>query len=150
MGGYNPDKKNIGSFLDSVGKELDKFLPQYENLLLLGDFNSEMSEENMKDFCETYNLTNLITDPTCFKSLDNPSRIDVMLTNRSGCFENSTTLETGLSDCHKMAVTVMKKYFRKRDPITVIYRDYRSFDGEVSRNELKEEIIRTQVINIAK
>ena len=42
MGGYNPDKKSIENFLDSVGKELDKFLPQYENLLLLGDFNSEM------------------------------------------------------------------------------------------------------------
>ena len=50
MGSYIPDKKNIANFLDSVGKELDKLLPHYENLLLLGDFNSEMSEENMKIF----------------------------------------------------------------------------------------------------
>ena len=88
MGGYNPDKKNIENFLECIGKELDRFLPQYENLLLLGDFNSEMCEEHMENFCETYNLTNLITDPTCFKSLENPSCIDVMLTNRSACFEN--------------------------------------------------------------
>ena len=79
-----------------MGKELDKFLPQYENLLLLGDFNSEMSEEHMKNFCDTYNLVNLITDPTCFKSLENPSCIDVMLTNRSSCFENSMTIGKGL------------------------------------------------------
>ena len=77
MGGYNPDKKCIETFLDSVGKELDRFLPQYENLLLLGDFNSEMSEDHMKNFCETYNLTNLIKEPTCFKSVENPSCIDV-------------------------------------------------------------------------
>ena len=58
MGGYNPDKKNISKFLGHVSKELDRFLPQYENIILLGDFNSEMSEEDMKNFCETYNLTN--------------------------------------------------------------------------------------------
>ena len=69
MGGYNPNKKNISNFLEHVSKELDKFLPQYENLLLLGDFNSEMCEDDMKNFCETYHLTNLITDPTCFKSV---------------------------------------------------------------------------------
>ena len=111
MGGYNPEKKNIENFLDSVGKELDRFLPQYENLLLLGDFNSEISDEHMRDFCETYNLTNLIKDPTCFKSVENPSCIDVMLTNKSACFEDSMTIEIGLSDCLKMTVTVMKKYF---------------------------------------
>ena len=127
---------------------MDRFLPQYENLLLLGDFNSEMCEEHMQDFCETYNLTNLIRDPTCFKSLENPSCIDVILTNRSACFENSMTIETGLSDCHKMTVTVMKKYFKKRDPITIIYRDYKSFDGVRFRNELKEELIKAQIITI--
>ena len=113
FGGYNPKKENIKNFLDQVGKELDRFLPNYENLLLLGDFNSKISEEHMKVFCETYNLTNLITNPTCFKSIDNPSCIDVMLTNRSLCFENSTVVETGLSDCHKMTITVMKKHFKK-------------------------------------
>ena len=40
MGGYNPHKESISNFLSHVSKELDKFLPPYENLLLLGDFNS--------------------------------------------------------------------------------------------------------------
>ena len=126
-GGYNPDKKNISNFLDLIGKELDKFLPQYENIILLGDFNSEMSEETMKDFCETYNLANLIKDPTCFKSIENPSCIDVILTNRNLCFESSTTIETGLSGCHKMTVTVMKKHYKKLEPIKIEYRDYKFF-----------------------
>ena len=71
-----------------------------------------------------------------------------MLTNRSGCFEDSKTIETGLSDCHKMTVTVMKKYFKKLEPITIIYRDYRSFDGVKFRDELKEELIKIQVMTI--
>ena len=148
MGGYNPDKKDIKTFLNHVSKELDKFLPQYENLLLLGDFNSEMAEDDMKNFCETYNLTNLITDPTCFKSVENPSCIDVMLTNRNLCFENSMTIETGLSDFHKMTVTVMKKYYKKLEPITVNYRDYKSFDGDRFRNDLKDGLANSESLKL--
>ena len=107
-----------------------------------------MCEEHMKVFCETYNLTNLITNPTCFKSIDNPSCIDVMLTNRSLCFENSTVVETGLSDCHKMTITVMKKYFKKREPVTITYRDYKNFDGNTFRIDLKEKIINEDCITI--
>ena len=140
MGGYNPEKKNIKNFLKHIGIELDTFLKQYENMILLGDFNSEMSEQPMKDFCETYNLQNLIKDPTCFKSVTNPSCIDVILTNRKLCFESSITLETGLSDCHKMTVTVMKKYYKKLEPIKIQYRDYKKFDGNIFRSDLKKRL----------
>ena len=148
MGGYNPDKKNIKVFLDHISKELDRFLPKYENFLLLGDFNSEMSEDEMKIFCETYNLTNLITDPTCYKSVENPSCIDVMLTNRRLCFENSITVETGLSDCHKMTVTVMKKYYKKLEPVTINYRDYKSFDGNRFRADLKVRLTNLESLSL--
>ena len=43
VGGYNPLKKNISYFLTHVGRELDKYLFKYENLLLLGDWNSTVS-----------------------------------------------------------------------------------------------------------
>ena len=59
-----------------------------------------MSEKEMQEFCTMYNLENLIKGPTCYKNVNNPSSIDVMLTNKKSSFENSTTLEKGLSD-HK-------------------------------------------------
>ena len=62
-----------------------------------------------------YDLENLIKKPTCFKSTENPSSIDVILTNRKSKFQNSMTVETGLSDFHKMTVTVMKNHLRKRN-----------------------------------
>ena len=34
----------------------------------LGDFNSEMGEDDMNDFSGTYNLSNLIKEDTCFKN----------------------------------------------------------------------------------
>ena len=57
-------------------------MSKYENLLLLGDFNSEMSENGMRDFSETYDLKNLIKEPTCFKSRENPTLINLILTNK--------------------------------------------------------------------
>ena len=47
---YNPQKENISYFLSYVSKGLDKYLGNYDNILLLGDFNSTMSERPMKNF----------------------------------------------------------------------------------------------------
>ena len=39
-------------------------------------------------------------------------------------FQSSGVIETGLSDFHKMTVTVMKTTFEKSDPKIIHYRDY--------------------------
>ena len=113
--GYNPQKENISNFLGKVSFELDKVLPKYDNLLMLGDWNSTVKEEDMENFCDIHDLENLIKEPTCFKSTENPSSIDIILTNRKHNFQHTRTVETGLSDFHKMTVTVMKNHSKKKD-----------------------------------
>ena len=81
FGGYNNKKSNIDYFLSNVGPILDHYMCKFDNLLLLGDFNSSVDEIQMNEFCDVYNLHNLIKDPTCFKNPLNPSAIDVILTN---------------------------------------------------------------------
>ena len=39
----------------------------------------------------------------------NPTCIDLMLTNRPKSFQDTLVIETGLSDFHKMTVSVLKK-----------------------------------------
>ena len=39
-------------------------------------------------------------------------------------FQNSSSIDTGLSDFHKMTVTVLGSYFQKAEPKVVMYRDY--------------------------
>ena len=96
-----------------------------ENFILLGDFNSEITENAMKEFCDTYNLKNLITEATCFKNPINSSSIDLILTNKIRSFQNTTILETGLSDDHKMVITILKTCVPKQTPTVIKYRDYR-------------------------
>ena len=148
MEAYNPHRESISNFLSNVSKELDKYLPFYENLLLLGDFNSSMCEKEMKEFCDMYGLDNLIKGPTCYKNASNPSSIDVMLTNKKSNFQNSITLETGISDFHKMTNTVLKKYVKKHKPVIIIYRDYKSFDSQTFRNNLILRLEQCQLLNI--
>ena len=101
------------------------------SFLLIGDFNSSVSETNLKDFCELYNLENLIKDPTCFKNASNPSLIDVMLTNRKDAFQNSRTI-----DHHKLITSVLKTNFKKKEPVKINYRSYKNFDESAFRNDL--------------
>ena len=123
-------------------------MKDYENIILLGDFNSPVTELTRNEFCQTYNLYNLITEPTCYKNPNNPSSIDMILTNRKNSFENSATIETGLSDHHKMIFTMLNSKFKKKDPKIVNIRYYKIFDensfGEDLRNAL--QITHTEMI----
>ena len=53
-----------------------------------------------------------------------------MLTTSYRSFPNSCAIETGLSDFHKMIVTVMKSHFQKKEPKIIQYRDYNNFSAE--------------------
>ena len=93
----------------------------------MGDFNSEVSENCLNGFCNVNSLKTLNRGPTSFKSPSNPSCIDLFLTNRRQCFRQTHTVETGISDFHKMIVTVMKTYYKKQKPKTIQCRNYKHF-----------------------
>ena len=79
--------------------------------MLIGDLNAEPTEAAVSDFCEIYNLKHLIKDKICFKYPNKPTCNDLIVTNRPKCFQDTVVFETGLSDFHKISVTVMKMYY---------------------------------------
>ena len=149
IGAYNPQKAQTKKFLLTLGGNLGHYLPSYDNVVLAGDFNSEASEEVMDDFCILFNLKSLIKSPTCFKSDTNPSCIDLILTNRNNCFQNSTTIETGLSDFHHLVLTVLKTTFRKKPPKVVRYRNYRLYNRQNYINDLNLSLAGTDLHHIS-
>ena len=114
----------ISEHLNEIRKNLDLLLPKYDNFMLIGDLNAEPTEAIVSNFCNTYNLKDLIKDKTCFKK---PTCIDLIVTNRSKCFKDSVIVETGLSDFHTMSATVIKMYYTKQNPSIVHYRKFRNF-----------------------
>ena len=59
----------------------------------MGDFNADMENVSLKNFCDLYNFKNLIKKPTRFKNPDNPTCIDRMLTNAYRSFQTPAQLK---------------------------------------------------------
>ena len=68
-----------------------------------------------------------------------------MLTNKPRSFKHSCVIETGLSDFHRMTVTVMKATFEKLQPRVVNYRDYKYFENCRFRADLLSELSKANI-----
>ena len=110
-------------------------------------FNSEFSELCLNDFCDIYNFKKLVKEPTCYKNPDNPSCIDLFLTNRPRTFQCTSTLETGISDFHKLVVTVLKTFYKKQRPKIIHYRNYKNSENGNFRLDLKKELSKLDITN---
>jgi hypothetical protein len=99
-----------------MSKSLDDMLSDYENIIIIGDVNINSLDKNsskytkLKNFCHTFDFKNIIKVPTCFQSIDNPSSIDVILTNRSKSFMHSKSVTCGLSDHHSLVCTMFRAH----------------------------------------
>ena len=128
-----------------MSKDLDNYIRHYDNILFLRDFNSQPLETCVNDFCNAYNLSNLLKEPTCSKNPDNPSCTELFLTNRPKCFQSTTTMETRISDFHKMVITVLKIFYRKQKPKIFYYRNYKTFDA--NKEELNNDLLSIDINN---
>ena len=110
----------IKNHLATLSNFLDLHSSKYKEIMVLGDFDIEIDELYMKFSCETYNLTNLIKQPTCYKNPDNPACIDLILTNVPRTFQSSCVIETRLSGFNLMTLTIMRKRFKNRGLESII------------------------------
>ena len=110
---YRPPKnENLHTFFNYISKCTEKALCKYENIVLLGDINIDTLKKKgskvqlFNQFCETFDMTNLIKSNTCFTK-SSESSIDIILTNRPRFFFHCQSVETGISDVHTMVCTLM-------------------------------------------
>ena len=121
---YNPDSNNIKNNLSPLSVSLDIYSSQYEYFIVLRDFKLAVKNRDMEEFCKNYDLKSLIRAPTCYKNPNNPSCIDLILTNSQRSSQSSCAIETGLFYFHRMTVTGMKASFRKLKPKIINYKKY--------------------------
>ena len=139
-GSYNPNVSHIQNHTINLGKNLNFYSSKYENFIIIGDFNAEMTNNYLEELCASYSLKNLIKEPTYFKNIDNPTLIDHILTNHPKSFHSSSVYETGLSDFHELTLTVLKIFHVKHKPKIIQYRDFNHFDNTSFRAYLLQEL----------
>ena len=84
---YNPHKSEIKKYLTALRNSLDLYSSKNEKILILGDFNVEIEEANMKSICENSNLKTLTKQTTCYKNPNKLTCIDLILTNVHACLK---------------------------------------------------------------
>ena len=124
---HTPPSQCKNYFITELTKILDKCRGSYENTVILGDFNMQPANQILETFLEDNSFVNLIKSNTCFKSKPG-SFIDLILTNRPKCFQNSGVMETGISDHHALIFSFLKTTFTKMPPNKLQYRNYKKFE----------------------
>ena len=122
-------------FFRELSSSLNSAMDKYDNVLIMGDINIDThyiqhpGYTKVSSFCDVFGLFNLVNDKTCFTKYHSTS-INVMLTNKLRCFQNTTVFETGLSDFHWLFLTLMKTHIPRLKPKMIRYRSYKKFDPE--------------------
>ena len=128
-----PHYSNLKNFFEELETALNKALSIVDNVIVMGDFNIDCHNPNdsafefLNNFCEIFSLENLVKSKTCFAGANGTS-IDVILTNKKRCFQNTLSCETGLSDHHQMATTFLKSHLARLAPKKILYRTYKNFN----------------------
>ena len=137
---YNPKKSLIETHLWQSQKQLEASSERYEHFLIMGDFNADISDPSMTSFCTLFKLKSIVKEPTCYKNPENPSCINLFLTKCPRSFHNTCLYETGLSDFHKLVVTIFRTSFEPL-PLSIIkYRNYKNFDEDNFRYLFKKRL----------
>ena len=132
---YRPPRQCIKYFLHELSLIIDFYNSNYENILVMGDFNEEPDTPLLQDLFSKHNLYNHIKSKTCWKS-QNGSCIDLILSNKRFSFKHAGVAETGVSDFHSLIYIMMKSTFTKNEPRKLRYRNYKKFNQILFLNEL--------------
>ena len=87
--------------------------------MLIGNFNLTTNSKNLEIFINSFNLKYLIKKPTCFQS-ENPSCIDLILTNTKVLFKHLEAIQVGISDGHNFVIKSVKSQVVKGNGKTKI------------------------------
>ena len=85
-----PFNENLDIFFEELTNSLSKASESYEHFIIMGDFNIDVTNRGVEfdmldEFCDSFNLTNVITSPTCLTKT-HKSTIDLILTNKENIF----------------------------------------------------------------
>ena len=68
------------------------------------------------ELLNAYNAKNIVKNKTCFKSIEDASCADLIVTDKSGSFQYTNAFETSISDYLKLVAKVMKAKFTRLCP----------------------------------
>jgi hypothetical protein len=83
---YKPPSASDECLTDLMSVVLDKCLALCKTYFIIGDLNIDLGQQqhSLNDIFDAYDLKNIVTEPTCFRNVHNPSLLDPIITNSPG------------------------------------------------------------------
>ena len=131
----SPNYKNIKTFFAELNTIVNQATSKYDNIIVMGDMNIDIDDpcthgyQQLTDFMNAFDLTNLIKAKTCI-TWNHESSIDLILSNRPRSHMHSNAYELGISDFHKVSLTFLKSHIARLKPCKISYRCYKNFIEE--------------------
>ena len=128
-------------------------LEKYDNIIVFGDFNVDTQNEEhpgynkFKSFSDVMGLQNLVKEKICFTK-NHASSIDVFLTNRPRLFQITCVFETGLSDYHRLVVTLLKALVPRLKAKRTTYRCYKNFNENEFLSDVRKANFEIDHLNV--
>ena len=139
---YSPHNKFKSNCCDAIDTAMNAI--NSENIhtyFVLGDMNinalCKHDRRTMYDLLDIYDMTNIITSPTCYKSAENPTLLDVILTGSSRRISDTLNVNTGISDFHHLVGFSTKLQIPRSDKSIISYRSYKHFDELSFKNDMQ-------------
>ena len=107
---------------------LDFYLNHYDDLLILRNLNTELKDSCLNDFSNINDLKSLKKNPARCKNLSNPSSTVFVSYESFKILQNTSTIETEISDLHKLVVTVLKMFYKNQKAKIAQHRNYKTFN----------------------
>ena len=129
---YRPPNTHINHLVNALETMLNKCFLESEVIHVIGDLNVNFSKSphHLSQLCDSYDLKQLIKNPTCFKSLENPTLLDVILTSNPKSIKQTINIAIGISDFHNY-ISASTKIKCPTDEIkSVHYRSFKKFSEE--------------------
>lgn len=139
---YKPPSLSDKDFENYTTNILDRIIIKIDHLIVLGDLNFDtLNKEKSKPITtilDKFNLTNTVKKPTCFKNHENPTMLDLIITNSPSLLCNTSVFNCSLSDCHSFILTCIKEHTTVLPRKSVSFRSYKIFNEVDFNNALNQ------------
>ena len=146
LGMYKNPKTDPVRFKNYFEETCEKVSDSFENIIVIGDLNFNMFHDNtLSTIIPPLNLTNVINEPTCYKSVT-PTLIDVMLVTKRRKILRSFSKNTGISDFHNLIGGVLRIHKPPPKVKTVYVRNFSKINIEKVLGEMSELTLTQQIM----
>ena len=147
FGTYHPKIQSDSYYFNNLNKALDLY-SHYDKKLLVGDFNTELSDA-WSIFSTNLTLKTLSKKKPASKIQIILAPSTFFLTSNSLAFRNTKTAFAGLSDCHKLVLTTFSEnkqrlyqdykkinFYKNKQPL---YQDYKKINFSENKQSLYQD-----------